>query len=382
MSAVKPIIVNLQNNEELLKKIDPDAIKIIKRLVRFNYKAYLVGGCVRDLLLNREPKDFDIVTDAWPKRIRSLFHNSRIIGKRFQLVHVIFGDRIIEVSTFRQEDKSPPKITKEGTIRKSENRYGTEETDAFRRDLTINSLFLDPIKGQIIDYTGGYNDLIEGKIRVIGNPVTRFNEDPVRILRALRHSFRTGFAIQKDVIDAVSICKTNLPTVSGHRIFDELKKDVQYGKFFDYFNFLKKFGVSQVLFPTVNFPEVDDNALVLLKHLCTTKVNQSSELTVLIIFCALNNINLRHLPPLNILNSKLHETFKICSPPRICLSRAFFLLTLVKRLSKLMLGKTKKKNFKVSEDTAEAFKTLLETLAPDMLQYFANLNESHRYNSS
>ncbi len=165
-------------------RIDPDVQKVLRRLVRHGYEAYLVGGCVRDLLLNRRPKDFDVATSARPEQVRELFRNSRIIGRRFRLVHVLFqGGKVIEVATFRKS----PKEDDDGAelLIKSDNVFGEAPEDALRRDFTINALFYDLEANQILDWVGGMEDVRRRVVHTIGDPETRFREDPVRILRAL-----------------------------------------------------------------------------------------------------------------------------------------------------------------------------------------------------
>jgi poly(A) polymerase len=164
--------------------VDADAIKIIKRLRGAGHHAYIVGGAVRDLLIGKNPKDFDIATDAQPNRIRRLFRNSRIIGKRFRLVHIFFGPKIIEVSTFRSE-----------TSAGFQNEYGDIEEDVFRRDFTINALYYCPIEDRIIDYVGGVKDVRDRKVRNL-IPLDRiFGEDPVRMIRAIKYACTTGFTL-------------------------------------------------------------------------------------------------------------------------------------------------------------------------------------------
>jgi poly(A) polymerase len=165
-------------------RVDPEAVKIIKRLRGSGHHAYIVGGAVRDLLIGKEPKDFDIATDAQPNRIRRLFRNSRIIGKRFRLVHIFFGPKIIEVSTFRSENSAG-----------FQNEYGDIEEDVFRRDFTINALYYCPLEGRIIDYVGGVKDVRDRKVRNL-IPLDRiFAEDPVRMIRAIKYASTTGFKL-------------------------------------------------------------------------------------------------------------------------------------------------------------------------------------------
>lgn len=190
-------------------QIDPDAIKVIQRLRRFDHTAYLVGGCVRDLLLGRKPKDFDVATSATPQEIRRLFRNCRIIGRRFRLAHIFFGTKIIETSTFRanprvSEDEetdvpaSAPEIESQDLLIRRDNVFGTAEEDSRRRDFTINGLFYDIETGQVIDYVQGLDDLEKRLVRTIGDPDIRFREDPVRILRAVKFAARCDLNIEAE----------------------------------------------------------------------------------------------------------------------------------------------------------------------------------------
>ncbi|HVY49637.1 MAG TPA: hypothetical protein VHB21_27275, partial [Minicystis sp.] len=183
-------------------RIDPDVQKVLRRLVRHGYEAYLVGGCVRDLLLGRRPKDFDVATSARPEQVRELFRNSRIIGRRFRLVHVLFqGGKVIEVATFRKNPRDDEGGGDELLIR-SDNAFGEAPEDAVRRDFTINALFYDLDKRQILDWVGGLADVNRRIVHTIGDPETRFREDPVRILRALKFAGRLDLGITPDVYDA------------------------------------------------------------------------------------------------------------------------------------------------------------------------------------
>lgn len=224
-------------------KIDPDALKIMYRLIRHGFRAYLVGGGVRDVLLGKSPKDFDIATDATPRQVKSLFRNSRIIGRRFKLVHVFFtGAKNIEVSTFRDnsiidevimpEDSSEnnPTESLDNRIKyTSDNVFGTPETDALRRDITINALFYNVADYSIIDFVGGIDDLKDGIIRVIGDPLVRFKEDPVRMLRVVRHAARTGFSIEENCYLIIKNNYQLLKEASQVRVYEELKKDLTSG---------------------------------------------------------------------------------------------------------------------------------------------------------
>src|SRR6266852_5904927 len=161
------------------RDVDPDALKVLYRLRQADHVAYLVGGGVRDLLLGRKPKDFDIATDAHPQQVKKLFRNCFVVGRRFRLCHVRFGRKVVEVSTFRRQA-----LAEEGdTLIRRDNTFGTSEEDAFRRDFTVNELFYDIATFSVIDYVGGLEDLSDRLIRTIGDPAVRLREDPVRMLR-------------------------------------------------------------------------------------------------------------------------------------------------------------------------------------------------------
>jgi poly(A) polymerase len=208
--------------------IAPEALKIIYRLHRLGFTAYVTGGAVRDLMLGRPAKDFDIVTDARPGQIKKRFANAYIIGRRFRLVHVRFGGgKTIEVATFR---KAADPIVKKGQEGEPvpPRPYGTPEEDSFRRDITINALFYDVINDAVIDYVGGIDDLARKTIRVIGNPAERFAEDPARIWRVLRHAARLGFRFEQATENAIPSHVHLLATCPGARLFEELNKDLSY----------------------------------------------------------------------------------------------------------------------------------------------------------
>src|SRR3954464_8351268 len=222
----EPTIVPRAEHTISRRDVDPDALKVLYRLHEHNYIAYLVGGSVRDLLLNRRPKDFDIGTSAHPHQVKKLFRNCWIIGRRFRLAHVKFGSKTIEVATFRRQvgaseltpemevaddgptaelaTEGPPRRRAEDHLIQRDNTYGTPEEDAFRRDFTVNALFYDIGTFSIIDYVGGLADLDARIIRCIGDPGVRFLEDPVRMLRAVVLSARLEFTIDEPVLDAIS----------------------------------------------------------------------------------------------------------------------------------------------------------------------------------
>jgi poly(A) polymerase len=253
-----PAIYSRSEHSISRSSLDPDALKIMYRLIRHGHKAYLVGGGVRDLLLNKKPKDYDIATDATPRIIKSLFRNSRVIGRRFKLVHIFFGSgKIIQVSTFRdfsdpidaQDDHEAVESRPPAHHLITDNKYGSEATDAQRRDLTINGLFYDLATFSIIDYVGGMEDLREGIIRVIGDPDQRFQEDPVRMIRVVRHAARAGFVIEPNTYTAIARNRELLATCSTMRIFEEVKKDLLSGSCLPIFRLLAQSSLLDLLLP-------------------------------------------------------------------------------------------------------------------------------------
>ena len=208
----EPVIVPRAEHPISRRDIDSDALKVLYRLHESGYTAYLVGGSVRDLLLSRRPKDFDIGTSAHPYQIKKLFRNCWIIGRRFRLAHVRFGMKTIEVATFRKNvpagTETEPAAEPVEAVEHLEpalrdNTFGTPEEDAFRRDFTINALFYDIGTFSIIDYVGGLQDLKDGLLRCIGDPNDRFREDPVRMLRAVVMASRLNFRLDPPIVDAI-----------------------------------------------------------------------------------------------------------------------------------------------------------------------------------
>ncbi len=207
--------------------IDPDVRKVVRRLTRYGHEAYLVGGCVRDLLLARKPKDFDVATSAHPEEVRALFRNSRIIGRRFRLVHVMFhGRKVIEVATFRRN----PRPGDDGELIRSDNAFGDAHEDAQRRDFTINALFYDVESNHILDWVGGMNDIRRRLIRTIGEPEMRFREDPVRILRAIKFAGRLDLGIDPAVYDAIEYCRDDLQLSARPRVAEEILRLLRGGQ--------------------------------------------------------------------------------------------------------------------------------------------------------
>ncbi len=197
------------------KNIDLDAIWAVKKLKQSGAEAYIVGGAVRDLLLNHKPKDFDISTSATPRQVQKIFWNARIIGKRFKLVHLVFKDKILEVSSFRSGEEDP-----ENPL----SIYGTVEQDAKRRDFTINSLFYDPTDGQLLDFNNAMLDFKRKRVRSVIPLSTSFIEDPVRMIRAIKYAIVTGFSLQFDIRRAIKKNMTELARISDSRLTEEVSK--------------------------------------------------------------------------------------------------------------------------------------------------------------
>ncbi|GAB4296176.1 MAG: polynucleotide adenylyltransferase PcnB [Myxococcota bacterium] len=232
------------------EKIDPDAVNIVKRLRSFNYRAYICGGGVRDLLLGIIPKDFDVATDAHPKRLRKIFRNSRVIGRRFQLVHVLFPkNKVIEVATFRRQNQFAEESAACYIAR--DNTFGTPREDARRRDFTINGLFYDIEREEVIDYVGGMEDLKRGIISSIGDPYIRFKEDPVRMVRAVRFAAKLDMSLAKMCAEAISECKNELYKCSTSRLAEETLRLLRQGHSEKSFQLLRQLGLMEILLPNI-----------------------------------------------------------------------------------------------------------------------------------
>jgi poly(A) polymerase len=237
------------------RDIDPDALKVLYRLRQAEHIAYLVGGSVRDLMLARHPKDFDIGTSAHPYQVKKLFRNCWIIGRRFRLAHVKFGTKVIEVATFRRQVvpgeevvqdgvPAPDPSTPEGAhLIHHDNTFGTPEEDAFRRDFTINALAYDIATFSVIDYVGGLDDLRAGVVRSIGDPLVRLLEDPVRMMRAVALASRLGFAIDPPVLDAIHTHRHEIARSSAPRLLEEYYKILRAGASERSFRWLAELGL-------------------------------------------------------------------------------------------------------------------------------------------
>ncbi len=229
-------------------RIDADADRVVRRLARSGHKAYLVGGCVRDLLLHRNPKDFDVATSATPSEIRDLFRNCRIIGRRFRLAHIFFGTKIIETSTFRANPSRDGNGEGDLLIRQ-DNVFGTALEDAQRRDFTINGLFYDVEESQVIDYVGGEKDLKAGLVRTIGVPSIRFQEDPVRMLRAIKFAARLGFEIEAETYQALLHHRNEIRKCSPVRVAEEVYRLMRGGAARRSTELLQATGMGKILSP-------------------------------------------------------------------------------------------------------------------------------------
>ncbi len=255
-SPISPSIISRADHNISRTHISENALKVLYRLKSAGYESYLVGGGVRDLLLGREPKDFDIATDASPEEVHKLFRNCRLIGRRFRLAHVHFSGEIIEVATFRatqeaahdEEDGADIALDGGGRILR-DNVYGTLEQDAFRRDFTVNALYYDIRDFSLRDYVGGLADLRAGVLRLIGDPETRYREDPVRMLRAVRFAAKLGFRLHPHTELPLRRLSPLLGDIPPARLFEEILKLFLYGFGLQAFEGLRHYGLFARLFP-------------------------------------------------------------------------------------------------------------------------------------
>jgi poly(A) polymerase len=243
-----PRIIARQDHAISRKDIDPDTLRVLYKLKDTNYESYLVGGAVRDLLMGRKPKDFDVATDARPRDLRRLFRNSREVGRRFRLVHVFFGPKNVEVATLRSitEGAGP----EDGDLYVEEdNQWGDLESDSFRRDFTINALYYDIRDFAVIDYTGGVQDLTDRLIRCIGDPQVRFREDPVRMLRAIKFAARFGFTFEAETDRALRELPGEILKASRFRVTEEIFRILTQANRADGVRMLGEYGFLEVIYP-------------------------------------------------------------------------------------------------------------------------------------
>jgi poly(A) polymerase len=225
--------------------IDPDALFVITKLREAGYSAYLVGGSVRDVIAKVKPKDFDISTSALPEQVKQVFkRNCLLIGRRFRLAHIRFGKKVIEVSTFRAGEN-------EGELILQDNEWGTPEEDAKRRDFTINGLFYDPTNHSVIDYVGGWEDIHKKTLRTIGNPVMRFKQDPVRMIRLLKFCARFGFKTDDETMQAMLKCREEIIKSAPARILEEFLRMLESGSAAPFIQLMHQHGFLETLFPAL-----------------------------------------------------------------------------------------------------------------------------------
>ncbi|GAB2668581.1 polynucleotide adenylyltransferase PcnB [Vibrio panuliri] len=248
-------ILTRQEHNISRKQISDNALKVLYRLHGAGFDAFLVGGGVRDLLLGQNPKDFDIATNATPEQIRQLFKNCRLIGRRFRLAHIMFGRDIVEVATFRGHHQEPSKNvsqqSKEGMLLR-DNVYGTVDEDAERRDFTINAMYYSIANYAIHDYAGGIEDLEDKLIRLIGDPETRYREDPVRMLRAVRFAVKLDFDIEEDTAAPIEALSHLLKEIPAARLYEESLKMLQTGYGLETYHLMREYNLFQQLFPAVS----------------------------------------------------------------------------------------------------------------------------------
>jgi len=267
--AVSPQIIPRAAHSVSRKNISDSALKVLYRLHKAGFQAFLVGGCVRDALVGIQPKDFDVATDATPDEVRALFNNCRLIGRRFRLAHVRFGREIIEVATFRAAATSKyddAEHDDHGRILR-DNVYGAIDEDVWRRDFSCNALYYNIADFSIWDFVGGTQDIDERRISLIGDPTERLREDPVRMLRAVRFAAKLGFDIDDDVSEAIQTHVDLLTNVPAARLFDEFMKLFQSGYAERTFELLRHYGLFAEMFPaTSQEMEKDDTFLAFVQE--------------------------------------------------------------------------------------------------------------------
>ena len=323
-----PAVLSQHQHSVDRERISRHAVSVVERLQKSGYQAYLVGGCVRDLMLDMEPKDFDVATNATPEQVRAEFRNARVIGRRFKLAHVQFGREIIEVATFRanhpvdeeQENTHQASRHESGRILR-DNVYGSLEDDAQRRDFTINALYYDPSTERILDYAHGVHDIRNRLVRLIGDPEQRYLEDPVRMLRAVRFAAKLDFEIEKHSAAPIRRLAPMLRDIPSARLFDEVLKLMLGGKAERTFDLLCEYGLFAPLFPASAEALERDPAYagpLIRQALANTdaRIHQGKPVTPAFLFAALLWPALparvlqaqgRGLPPIPAMNEAAHD---------------------------------------------------------------------------
>ncbi len=272
----EPRIIQQSEHGIVINQLSDRAVEVVHKLNSAGFTGELVGGCIRDLLLGKRPKDFDVATNATPEQVKNLFERAVVIGRRFRLVEVRIAREIVQVATYRTAPGFSGRygrlrnFSSKGKILK-DNNYGDIEQDAFRRDLTINSLFLNPSDMTILDYTGGHEDIQAGMVRVVGNSTERYQEDPVRILRTIRFAAALDFEIDSESAKPIPSLSRLLVDVSNSRLAEEVKKLFFSGNAVSTFGLLNEFGVFTDLFPCyskVHGYSMDESTLQWLTALC------------------------------------------------------------------------------------------------------------------
>ncbi len=291
-----PRVITRDQHPVSRKLISPNAIKVLYRLKDGGYDAYLVGGCVRDILLGHAPKDFDVVTNATPEQVKKLFRNCRLIGRRFRLAHIVFGREIIEVATMRghhSDDNSKISQASEHGQLLRDNVYGTIDEDAERRDFSINALYYSVKDFCIYDYANGLDAIERREVELIGDPETRYREDPVRMLRAVRFATKLDMTVAKDTADPIYELAHLLGHIPPARLFEECLKLFLAGKAVENYQMLKEFGLFAELFPALaDELESDDSGEVdafITQMFANTdeRINLEKKVTPAFIFAAL-----------------------------------------------------------------------------------------------
>lgn len=287
---LSPVIYSRDQHSISRQHISKNALNVLYGLHKAGYRALLVGGCLRDLLLGERPKDFDVVTDATPEQVRDTFRNCRLIGRRFRLAHVHFGREIIEVATFRADEKGD--TDSDGRVL-NHNTFGSIESDVLRRDFTLNALYYDIADFSVLDYVGAMQDIDQGIIRMIGDPAERYAEDPVRMLRAARFAAKLGMRLDSQTEQAITQKKQLLENIPSARLFDETIKLFISGHALRSFEELRIFDLFEQLFPVTDHllkqfdsPDIDFNKQLIKRALKNTdyRIKHNEPVTIAFLY--------------------------------------------------------------------------------------------------